>query len=86
MKGMMAHPSDRFEASARIAKAGGGTLEHSFVTTGPTDFMMTVRALSAEFTASMAPSRRLGRISNMQIRAHGAEREGGPDAAYAPPA
>ncbi len=50
----MAHPSDRFEASARIAKAGGGTLEHDFVTTGPTDVMMIVSTDSADIDGLMA--------------------------------
>lgn len=69
MKGMMAHPSDRFEAAAKIAKAGGGTLEHYFVTTGPSDFMMIVSTDSADIDgllAALMVASGSGAISNMQ--------------------
>jgi uncharacterized protein with GYD domain len=69
MKGMMAHPSDRAEAAAKIAKAGGGTLEHYFVTTGPSDFMMIVSTDSADIDGLMAAlmvAGGSGAITNMQ--------------------
>jgi uncharacterized protein with GYD domain len=97
MKGMMAHPSDRFEAAAKIAKAGGGTLEHYFVTTGPTDFMMIVSTDSADIDGLMAAlmvAGGSGAITNMQtVRAlTSAEftavqtKAGQIASAYAPPA
>jgi uncharacterized protein with GYD domain len=69
MKGMMAHPSDRGAASAKIAAAAGGTLEHYFVTTGPTDFMMIVSTDSDDIDGLMAAlmvAGGSGAISNMQ--------------------
>lgn len=69
MKGMMAHPSDRAAASAKIAEAGGGKLEHFFVTTGPTDFMMIISTASADIDGLMAGlmvAAGSGAITNMQ--------------------
>ena len=69
MKGMMAHPSDRAAVSAKIAAAGGGTLEHFFVTTGPTDFMMIVTTESHDIDgllAGLMVAGGAGAISNMQ--------------------
>ena len=97
MKGMMAHPSDRAAASAKIAEAGGGRLEHYFVTTGPTDFMMIVSTDSHEIDGMMAAlmlAGGSGAITNMQtVRALTSEeftavqkRAGQIAAAYAPPA
>jgi uncharacterized protein with GYD domain len=97
MKGMMAHPSDRAAASAKIAEAGGGKLEHYFVTTGPTDFMMIVTTDSHDIDGMMAAlmvAGGSGAISNMQtVRALTSDeftavqkRAGQIAAAYAPPA
>jgi uncharacterized protein with GYD domain len=97
MKGMMAHPSDRAAASAKIAEAGGGKLEHYFVTTGPTDFMMIVSTDSHDIDGMMAAlmvAGGSGAISNMQtVRALTSDeftavqkRAGQIAAAYAPPA
>jgi uncharacterized protein with GYD domain len=69
MKGMMAHPSDRGAASAKIAAAAGGKLEHYFVTTGPNDFMMIVSTDTADIDgllAALMVAGGSGAISNMQ--------------------
>jgi uncharacterized protein with GYD domain len=42
MKGMMAKPSDRGAAARKIVEAAGGTLEAYYVTTGSSDFQMTI--------------------------------------------
>ena len=42
MRGMTARPSDRGAAARAIVEAAGGKLESFYVTTGPTDFSMTV--------------------------------------------
>jgi uncharacterized protein with GYD domain len=69
MKGMMAHPSDRGAASAKIAAAAGGTLEHYFVTTGPNDFLMVVSTDSDNFgdmLAALMVAGGSGAITNLQ--------------------
>lgn len=97
MKGMMAHPSDRGAASAKIAAAAGGTLEHYFVTTGASDFMMIVSTESDNFgdmVAALMVAGGSGAISNLQtVRALTSDeftavqkKAGQIAAAYAPPA
>jgi uncharacterized protein with GYD domain len=69
MKGMMAHPSDRAAAAAKIAEAGGGKLEHYFVTTGPSDFMMVVTTESHDIDgllAALMVAGGSGAVSNLQ--------------------
>jgi uncharacterized protein with GYD domain len=69
MKGMMAHPSDRGAASAKIAAASGGTLEHYFVTTGPFDFLMVVSTEGDDIEgllAALMVAGGSGAISNLQ--------------------
>ena len=97
MKGMMAHPSDRGAASAKMAQAGGGTLEQYYVTTGPSDFMMIVSTESHDIDGLMAAlmvAGGSGAITNMQtVRAMTSEeftvvqkKAAQIAAAYAPPA
>jgi uncharacterized protein with GYD domain len=69
MKGMMAHPSDRGAAAAKIAAAGGGTLEHYFVTTGPSDFLMIVSTEGHDIDgllAALMVAGGSGAITNLQ--------------------
>lgn len=42
MKGMIAHPTDREQATAALVKAAGGKLESYYLTTGDHDFTMRV--------------------------------------------
>lgn len=44
VKGMLARPSDRGAATEALIKAGGGTMESFYLTTGDHDFQMVVRA------------------------------------------
>lgn len=69
MKGMIAHPNDRGAAAAKLAEAGGGRLEHYFVTTGASDFMMIVTTESHDIDgllAALMVAGGSGSISNMQ--------------------
>jgi uncharacterized protein with GYD domain len=97
MKGMMAHPSDRGAASAKIAAASGGTLEHYFVTTGPFDFLMVVSTEGDNIEgllAALMVAGGSGAISNLQtVRALTSDEFMGVQktaakiaSAYAPPA
>ncbi len=71
MKGMIAKPSDRGAAAKAIVDAAGGKLESYYVTTGPTDFMMTlVTDDVTEVLAGLMVAGGAGVISNVQtIRA-----------------
>lgn len=69
MKGMMAHPSDRGAASAKIAAASGGKLEQYFVTTGPSDFLMIVSTEGQDIDgllAALMVAGGSGAITNLQ--------------------
>jgi uncharacterized protein with GYD domain len=75
MKGMMAKPSDRGAAAAKIAEAAGGKMEHYFVTTGPKDFMMVVSIEDVKsLAAGLMVAGATGAISNVEtIRAFSSE-------------
>lgn len=71
MKGMLAKPSDRGAAAKKLVEAGGGTMEHYFVTTGPKDFMIVVSVDDiTSLAAGLMVAGATGAISNVEtIRA-----------------
>ncbi|MGC9370762.1 MAG: GYD domain-containing protein [Paracoccaceae bacterium] len=67
MKGMVKKPSNREAAARAIVEAGGGTLESYHVTTGPTDFTMTILADDVmSLLAGLMVAGGAGAISNIQ--------------------
>ena len=71
IKGMMSKPSDREAAAKAITKAAGGKLEAFHITTGPTDFSMTVSIDDVtSLMAGLMAAGGAGAVTNVQtIRA-----------------
>jgi uncharacterized protein with GYD domain len=67
MKGMIAKPSDREKATAKLVAAAGGKMESFFLTTGDSDFAMRVTTDDiVKMLAALMVAGASGAVSNLK--------------------